>query len=275
MTQVWCNGAFLDEKEARLSIADRGFTLADGIFETLLGINEKPVWFAEHLRRLRDGASQLGLHIAFEDRALEAAVVGLLRSNGFARSAVRITLTRGAAPKRGLWVEDQSSPTLLMTCAPSVPMTESQRVTIARSTRRNEHSPLSRIKSLNYGDNILARREALSRGAADALMLNGQGHVVCATVGNLFLLLKGGWITPPVADGILPGIARAKIISCLNAKQISLSEADVRSADAAFISNSLGSVDIADVDGVKLRPCLAELPVAALYAADALPADRT
>ena len=61
MTQVWYNGAFLDAQDARLSIADRGFTLADGIFETILGIGEKPVWLAQHLHRLRDGASQLGL----------------------------------------------------------------------------------------------------------------------------------------------------------------------------------------------------------------------
>ena len=206
MTQVWYNGAFLDAQDARLSIADRGFTLADGIFETILGIGEKPVWFPQHLHRLRDGASQLGLHVAFDDQALEAAVVGLLRKNGFVRSAVRITLTRGPASKRGLWVDDQSSPTLLMTCAPSALVTEPQRLIIARSTRRNEYSPLSRIKSLNYGDSILARREALSRGATDALMLNGRGYVVCATVGNLFVRINGEWVTPPVSDGILPGI---------------------------------------------------------------------
>ena len=265
MTQVWYNGAFLDAQDARLSIADRGFTLADGIFETILGIGEKPVWFPQHLHRLRDGASQLGLHVAFDDQALEAAVVGLLRKNGFVRSAVRITLTRGPASKRGLWLDDQSSPTLLMTCAPSALVTEPQRLIIARSTRRNEYSPLSRIKSLNYGDNILARREALSRGATDALMLNGHGYVVCATVGNLFVRINGEWVTPPVSDGILPGIARAKIIPCLHAQQTSLSESDVRSADAAFISNSLGSVDIVEIDGVKLPPYLAELPVEALY----------
>ena len=247
MTQVWYNGAFLDAQDARLSIADRGFTLADGIFETILGIGEKPVWLAQHLHRLRDGASQLGFN------------------NGFVRSAVRVTLTRGPAAKRGLWVDDQSSPTLLMTCSPSTPMVEPQRLIIARSTRRNEHSPLSRIKSLNYGDSILARREALSRGATDALMLNGHGYVVCATVGNLFVRINGEWVTPPVSDGILPGIARAKIIPCLHAQQTSLSEADVRSADAAFISNSLGSADIAEIDGVEFRPYLAELPVEALY----------
>lgn len=265
MTQVWFNGAFFDEKDARLSIADRGFTLADGIFETLLGIGERPVWLAEHLRRLRDGASQLGLHIVFDNQALEVAVIGLLRQNGFARSAVRITLTRGPAAKRGLWVDDQSSPTLLVTCAPLAVTSKPQRVVIARSTRRNEYSPLSRIKSLNYGDNILARREALSRGAADALMLNGQGHVVCATVGNLFARIGGQWITPPVADGILPGIAREKILSHIDVKQASLSEVDLRAVDAAFISNSLGSIDIAEIDGAPLRPCLAELSVAALY----------
>ena len=265
MTQVWLNGAFFHDQDARLSIADRGFTLADGIFETLLGIDERPVWLAEHLRRLRDGAAELGLHIAFEDRALKAAVIDLLRQNRFARSAVRITLTRGPAAKRGLWVDDQSSPTLLMTCAPSAAAPGSQRVVIARSTRRNEHSPLSRIKSLNYGDNILARREAMARGATDALMLNGQGHVVCATVGNLFARVGGHWITPPVADGILPGIARAKNQRHKDVKHASLSEVDMRTTDAAFISNSLGTVDIVELDGVPLRSCLKELPVGALY----------
>ena len=265
MTQVWFNGAFLDEQAARLSIADRGFTLADGIFETVLGVGERPVWLAEHLRRLRDGASQLGLHFAFDDQAIELAAIELLRRSSFPRSAVRITLTRGPAAKRGLWVDDQSSPTLLITCAPSAAISDPQRVVIARTTRRNEHSPLSRLKSLNYGDNILARREALARGAADALMLNGQGHVVCATVGNLFARVGGQWITPPVSDGILPGIARGKILSRMDVKQASLSETDLREADAAFISNSLGSIDIIEVDGAKLAPCLDKLPVSALY----------
>lgn len=265
MTQVWYNGAFLDEVDARLSIADRGFTLADGIFETVLGIDEKAIWLTEHLHRLRDSASQLDLRVVFDDQSLETAVIGLLRNSRFGRSAIRITLTRGPAAKRGLWVDGPSLPTLLITCAPSSRMAESQSVVIARSTRRNEHSPLSRIKSLNYGDNILARREALSRGAADALMLNGQEHVVCATVGNLFARIAGQWVTPPVSDGILPGIARGKIMSCMDVEQGFLSEADLSAVDAAFISNSLGSVDVVEIEGVKLSPCLAELPVAELY----------
>ena len=265
MTQVWLNGAFLDEKDAWLSIADRGFTLADGIFETLLGVGEKPVWLPEHLRRLREGASVLALSVDFDDRALESAVTGLLRENRFPRSAVRITLTRGPAIKRGLWVAEKVMPTLLMTCAPTATLGAPQRVVIARSTKRNEYSPLSQIKSLNYGDNILARREALVRGATDALMLNTRSHAVCATVGNLFARVAGEWVTPPVNDGILPGIARAKILGQISAREASLTETDLRSVDAAFISNSLGCYDIIEIEGRKLPPCIDEEPVAALY----------
>ena len=265
MTQVWCNGAFLDETDARLSIADRGFTLADGIFETVLGVGEKAIWVAEHLQRLREGAAVLALPVDFDDQVLESAVTELLRKNGFPRSAIRITLTRGPAIKRGLWVEGKATPTLLMTCAPTATLGAPQRVIIARSTRRNEYSPLSRIKSLNYGDNILARREALVRGATDALMLNTKGHVACATVGNLFAQIAGEWITPPVEDGILSGIARAKILPQMNVREVSLTEADLRSAEAAFISNSLGCYEIIEIEDRKLPSCLDEDLVAALY----------
>jgi branched-chain amino acid aminotransferase len=265
VTQVWCNGAFLDEADARLSIADRGFTLADGIFETVLGVGENAIWLTEHLQRLREGAAVLALPVDFDDRALESAITDLLRKNGFPRSAIRITLTRGPAIKRGLWVEGKAKPTLLMTCAPTATLGAPQRVIIARSTRRNEYSPLSRIKSLNYGDNILARREALVRGATDALMLNTQGRVVCATVGNLFARIADQWITPPVDDGILPGIARTKILAGMKATEASLTEANLRFAEAAFISNSLGCYEIVEIDGKKLRSCLDEELIATLY----------
>ncbi len=128
-----------------------------------------------------------------------------------------------------------------------------QNTVICRSTRRNEHSPLSGIKSLNYGDNILARREAVQKGASDALMLNTKGHVACATVGNVFFRLNGAWTTPMLSDGILPGIARAKIIPQLEASERTLTEQDIAGADAAFISNSLGCTAIASIEGRVLQ----------------------
>lgn len=255
MGLVWCNGAFLPEGDARLAITDRGFTLADGIFETLRAAGNVPIWLAEHLKRLRTSAQLLGLHIAHGDAEIETAIVRLLDENGFEDSAVRITLTRGPTAKRGLWSSDNPDhPTLLITVAPAGKMPP-QKIVICRSTRRNEHSPLSGIKSLNYGDNILARREAVQKGAGDALMLNTQGHVACATVGNVFFRLDGGWTTPAVSNGILPGIARAKIIPQLKASERTLTEQDIAQADAAFISNSLGCTSIAAIEGRVLHQC--------------------
>ncbi len=258
MASIWCNGTFIPEDEARVAITDRGFTLADGIFETLRAVGNTPLWLAEHLKRLRTSAQFLGLHVAHDDSEIEAAIIRLLNEDGFAESAVRITLTRGPTSKRGLWSSDNPGhPTLLITAAAAGKMPP-QNMVVCRSTRRNEHSPLSGIKSLNYGDNILARREAVQRGASDALMLNTMGHIACASVGNIFFRLNGTWTTPMLSDGILPGIARAKIIPQLNASERMLTEQDIGQADAAFISNSLGCTPVASIEGRVLQ--LSALP---------------
>jgi len=265
MSEVWCNGVFLDDSRATVSISDRGFTLADGIFETLLASGRDPLWFEDHLHRLRDAAGQLGLHVAYADEAIKAAVVELLGKTGFPQSAVRIALTRGPTSKRGLWVADNPGhPTLLITCAAAAEPA-AQRMIVCQVTRRNEHSPLSRIKSLNYGDNILARREAIARDATDALMLNGKGFVACATVGNVFFNVGGTWLTPPLADGILPGLARKRLIEALGAQEQSLRPDIVREVDAAFISNSLGCSPIVEIEGHLLYDTLEKTFLASIY----------
>ena len=73
-------------------------------------------------------------------------------------------------------------------------------------------------KSLGYGDAILARREAVANRADDAVLLNCQGNLACSTVGNVFLRIHGEWLTPDLDSGILPGLARARLIPILSAK---------------------------------------------------------
>ncbi len=81
------------------------------------------------------------------------------------------------------------------------------------SVRRNEGSPLSRLKTLAYGDNIAAREEAVSAGYDDAVIMNNRGNVCCVSVGNLFVLLDGKLLTPIVSEGVLPGIVRQIVIN--------------------------------------------------------------
>jgi len=265
MGVVWLNGSIVDQNDARVLVADRGFTLADGIFETIKAVGSTPFWLSEHFERLKAGAVEIGLTIPFSESRICDAVDRLLAgATEDTQSAIRLTVTRGSTA-RGLWPKETAAqPTCVLTVASS-PATLPQDFIVCRSTRRNEHSPLSRIKSLGYGDNILARREAIERGADDAIMLNTEEHVACATVGNVFFRIEGAWITPPIADGILPGLARRRFIAELGAVESSMSSDIIRKSDAGFVCNSLGFSQIKSIDGHDLAGDLSEIPIQAVY----------
>jgi branched-chain amino acid aminotransferase len=265
MSAVWLNGDFVDQSEARVPVADRGFTLADGIFETIKAVGSTPFWLSDHFERLQAGAVEIGLSIPFSENRIADAINRLLAgTTADTPSAIRLTVTRGSAA-RGLWPKDAASqPTCVLTVAPS-PAMHPQDFVVCRSTRRNEHSPLSRIKSLGYGDNILARREAIDRGVDDAIMLNTAGHVACATVGNVFFRIEGAWVTPPKADGILPGLARKRFIAELGAAEAPISSDMLRTSDAGFVCNSLGLSRIKSIDGRGLPGDLIAIPIQAVY----------
>jgi branched-chain amino acid aminotransferase len=266
MAMVWLNGDLLEEKEARLFVTDRGFTLADGIFETMRAVKMMPYWFTEHFERLTAGAAELGFSVPFSEHVFGDAIHQLLlESAAPAESAIRLTVTRGPAAARGLWpTENSSRPTCLLTVARAIPP-HPQDFVICKSTRRNEYSPLARIKSLSYGDNILARREAIGRGVGDAIMLNTKGNIACATVGNVFFRVAGRWMTPSSADGILPGLARRRLLKEVDAVEAPLSIEAIMRADAGFVSNSLGCTQIKSIDGHALSGDLTDLPISSVY----------
>ena len=120
---------------------------------------------------------------------------------------------------------------------------------VASSTRRNEHSPLSRIKSLNYGDAVLARIAAADRGADDALLRNTAGLLCEATAANLIILRGDRLPTPRVEDGALPGIRRALLIERAGTTETEIDSHLLATADAAFLCNSPDLRAVAALDG--------------------------
>jgi branched-chain amino acid aminotransferase len=120
---------------------------------------------------------------------------------------------------------------------------------IATVTRRNEYSPLAGIKSINYLDNILARQEAVTRGANEAILLNTQGRVAESCAANLFIVKNGRMVTPPLEDGALPGVMRAAVLNAYNGVQSSITAEDLKTADGIFLTNSLGIRTVASIDG--------------------------
>ncbi|MDQ7248906.1 aminotransferase class IV [Dongia sedimenti] len=239
---IYLNGAIVPHDFARIDPADRGFTLADGLFETLRAYRGKPFRLADHLERLSDSADALGIPLLFDVPAIAEAVIAVLEANRLADAAIRITLTRGTGP-RGLAPPADVKPTLLIAATPYTPLPDiCAAVTVG--IRRNEGSPLSRMKSLAYLDNVLAAGEAAQRHAEEAILLNNAGRVCGAARANLFAVIAGRLVTPPVSDGVLAGIARRVVLELaavlkIPAEEASLSPADLAGAQEIFLTNSL------------------------------------
>jgi len=247
--KVYLNNMLLSDNETRIDPVDRGLTLGDGLYETVAVRNGRPARVAAHLARLRQGAHVVGLEVPKDDRALESALNEVAQANAIGEGVLRLTLTRGPAG-HGLAMPDSATPTLLIIgraqrLAPA-PLTSA---IVATVTRRNENSPTSRIKTTNCLDAVLALREAVESGADDALLLNGAGKLAEATTANLFAVIDGKLVTPPVADGALAGVMRGAVIKELGAEERSIAPADLAGASEAFLTSSLRVRPLIAVDG--------------------------
>lgn len=246
---VWLNGELIDSTRARIDPFDRGFTLGDGLFETMAARGHAAPRLHAHKERLRRGCDLLGL--PFPDVDLELAIQSVLIANQASGGVVRLTYTRGPGA-RGVVPPEKPSPTLLLAPGPMPQPMPPARCVFSETTRRNEHSPLSQIKTINYLDNILARREAVLRGADDALLLNTAGRLAEATAANLFVAHGSRILTPPVSDGALPGIVRGAILNAGDALEQPLLPEDLLNADEIFLTNSLGWRAVQSVDSKQI-----------------------
>ncbi|MDB5472478.1 MAG: 4-amino-4-deoxychorismate lyase [Caulobacter sp.] len=239
---------------------DRGLLLGDGLFETLLARGGALEHWEAHLARLAAGCAALGLPEpdgAAARRLCERAI----EDAALSRAAVRLTLTAGSGG-RGLDRPIQAQTRMFATAAASpAPVGPAALVTV--TVRRNEHSPASRLKTLSYLDNVLARRQA---GGAEALMLNTAGELACAAAANLFWVRDGRLLTPALDCGVLEGIMRGLVIARARAKGIAVEEVRagreaLDGAESLFLTNSLiGVRPVSMLDG----RAVAESPLVAL-----------
>lgn len=242
------NGELLQDNAARIDPADRGLLLGDGIFETIAVRRNAVRHLAAHLSRFRTGAALLEIPVPGDDKSLAEKIGAVVTANNLKDAVVRMTLTRGPAT-RGLLPSGIAMPTFLIAAYPMPEPAGPARLITAKSTRRNEHSPLARIKHTNYLDNLLARQEAAKAGADDAVLLNTAGNVAETSVANVFVLVDGYLLTPPVADGALPGIMRGEALKLARGEERTVAPEMLARASEVFLTNSLGVRPVTHIDG--------------------------
>ncbi|MBO9543591.1 aminotransferase class IV [Caulobacter sp.] len=230
---------------------DRGLLLGDGLFETMLALDGDLPFIAAHLDRMAAGCEVLNL--PFDRAQAERIVREAAPAAG--RFAVRLTLTAGSGG-RGLDRPAAPVPVLFAKAAPSVPPTTPATLIIA-TTRRNEGSPASRLKSLSHLDNVLARAEAAAAGADEAVMLNNRGEVACAAAANLFWIREGRLFTPRLDCGVLAGVTRARLLARHDVEEVVAGVEALETADAIFLTNSLiGVREVSKLGGKEFAPHL-------------------
>jgi len=253
MTEIiYLNGRLISRSKAKLSSFDHGFLYGYGLFETMRAYQGHIFRLARHLARLRRSAQSLGLthsilHVVEVKQSLETACMATLEVNKLKDARLRLTVSAGEGdmtPDPGTC----SNPTVLVTARNLVPLPpekyESGFKAALSSLRRNSQSPLSRLKSTCYMENILARMAARVAGCDEAILLNEQGYLAEGSTTNIFLASNGELITPSLESGVLPGITREAVLEIARASNIKTMERQVElkeliEAEEAFVTNSI------------------------------------
>jgi len=264
--KVFHNGGIIEESEALIPFMDRGVLFGDGLFETIRAYRGKPFRLDRHLERLREGCRELRISGLPAGKNIEEAVSELYRVNvGEGDAYVRITLTGG--PYNGnRTLARPGDPNILIVVKPyeGYPHEYYERGmrVITSSLRRNAASPLSRLKSNNFLDTLIAKQEAADRGADDAVLLNGEGFLTEGTTSNLFLVSEGKVRTPGVDCGLLPGITRGAVLELCDRLGLPHETGyytleDLLGAGEAFLTVSTGEiVPIGEVEDTAIgRTC--------------------
>ncbi|MBY2914338.1 D-amino-acid transaminase [Rhizobium leguminosarum] len=248
MRQVYVNGDYLPETEARISVFDRGFLFADGVYEVTLVLDRKLVDFAGHMRRLRHSLGELDMAFALTNEKLLDIHRELIRRNDIEEGLVYLQVTRGAADRDFLFPADATPRTLVVfTQKKSLvdsPLAERGLHVITVEDLRWRRCDIKTVQLLYPS---MAKMEAKSRGADDAWMVR-DGFVTEGSSNNAYIVtLEGTVVTRDLSTDILRGITREAVLQCAQDLQLRIEERpftveEVENAAEAFSTSSSGLV---------------------------------
>ena len=261
-TKVWIDGQIVAAEEARISVFDHGLLYGDGVFEGMRVYGGEIFRLDDHLSRFKRGAGALGIVLPGGLEAARKVVLETARAYGKPEAYIRLVLTRGQG---ALGVDPTTCENPQLICIVTrISLYPDEKLArgvdmVTSSLRRPSADSLDPgMKSLNYLNSVLAKREAKLRGADEALILNLQGGVAEASVANVFAWRDEVLMTPPASEGALPGITRASVLEIaaqlgIETRECALGRMDLISADEVFLTGSGARiVPVATLDGQAL-----------------------
>ena len=240
---VYVNGDFLPEEDAKISVFDRGFLFADGVYEVTTILDGKMVDNAAHLDRLARSMRELSITPPCKMEDLEAAQQDMLRRNDIKEGGLYLQVTRGAADRDFAFPAEVKSSLVMFTQARAVvdnPMAKKGISVVSMPDIRWQRRDIKTVALLPAS---MAKQAALDAGADDAWMVE-DGYVTEGTSNNAHIVTKDGvLVTRALSNKILHGITRKAVLALAKETGIKVEERnftpdEARDAAEAFITSA-------------------------------------
>ncbi len=254
------NGTIAVRHSCAISPFDRSFMLGDGLIETLLVRGGVAVWLREHYERMKESAAFFGIAFPFAFDDVAEWCARLIEAEGVHYGFLRIALSRGTS-QTGRFAELPDDPRMAIIAGNSAPRAEMPVITAGPAPWPvNERDPIVRHKTASRIGAVYAKARASEAGVDELLFCNTQGAVAEGIYSNIFWMKGRELYTPSVECGILPGIARAKVLAA--ARKLGLKTNigaygidACRDAEELFFTNSLMMISRCGAfDGISKKP---------------------
>ncbi|VAW64283.1 D-alanine aminotransferase [hydrothermal vent metagenome] len=247
MSTVYLNGEYLALDQAKVSVLDRGFLFADGVYEVMPAYGGHLLRMNEHMQRLQNSLNAIRLKNPLENAQWLNVIQILLAENvdelaGEDRS-IYLQVTRGVAAKRNHGFPQKIEPTVFIMLNELAPVNkESLRAGVAAITLDDIRWKACNVKSISLLGNILLRQQAHDNGAAEAILIN-QGRVTEGAASNVFAVINDVLVTAPIGPQLLPGITRDLILelaakNAIVCEEREYTEQELLSASEIWFSSS-------------------------------------
>ena len=252
---VYVNGEFVPEDEAKVSVFDRGFLFADGVYEVTSVLGGKLIDFDGHATRLERSLNELEMGMPMTADELLAVHRKLVEDNGIDDGLVYLQVTRGAADRDFAYPKDAEQTVVLFTQAkPGLADSPVAKTGIKVISIPDIRWGRRDIKTVQLLYPSMGKMAAKAAGADDAWMVE-DGHVTEGTSNNAYIVKGRTIITRQLSNDILHGITRAAVLRFANEAQYVVEERlftieEAKEADEAFITSASTFVmPVVEIDG--------------------------
>jgi D-alanine transaminase len=238
---VYVNGQYLPEQQAKISVFDRGFLFADAVYEVSAVLGGRLVDNDHHLRRLRRSLRELGMDAPAGDDEIESIQKELIRRNELNEGIVYLQVTRGAADRDFAYPENSHPSLVLFTQAKNIlanPLAQTGLEVVTTADLRWARRDIKTVALLAAS---MAKMAALSAGADDAWLVDGDGLITEGSSCNAYIVTAEGIITRNLSQDILPGITRRAVLQLAEESGLQVIERpfsvhEAHQAEEAFIT---------------------------------------